>query len=157
KSPVKVPHTGPRLPSPARPSITLHTIRHPPASAYTAMPIDIRSDTVTKPSPAMRRAIAEAEVGDDVLDGDPTTRKLEERVAALLGEERAVIIPSETMANQCASLTHCERGTELYADFGSHINDWELAGAAALAGVQVRTVHGEGPMMDAQALERCFR
>ncbi|ODT04446.1 MAG: hypothetical protein ABS52_05280 [Gemmatimonadetes bacterium SCN 70-22] len=121
------------------------------------MTIDIRSDTVTRPSPAMRRAIAEAEVGDDVLDGDPTTRALEEKVAALLGKERALFFPSGTMANQCAILTHCERGTELYADFGSHINDWELAGAAALAGAQLRTVHGEGPMMDAQALERGFR
>lgn len=121
------------------------------------MTIDIRSDTVTRPTAAMRRAIAEAEVGDDVLDGDPTTRKLEAQVAALLGKERALFFPSGTMANQCAVLTHCERGTELYADVGSHINDWELAGAAALAGAQVRTVQGEGPMMDAQALERCFR
>lgn len=119
--------------------------------------IDIRSDTVTKPSPAMRRAIAEAEVGDDYLDGDPTTRRLEERVAAMLGKERALFCPSGTMANQCAIWALAERGTEIYADFGSHINDWEMLAAAAVAGVQLRTVQGEGPMMDAQSLERAFR
>jgi threonine aldolase len=119
--------------------------------------IDIRSDTVTKPSPTMRRAIAEAEVGDDYLDGDPTTRRLEERVAAMLGKERALFCPSGTMANQCAIWALAERGTEIYADFGAHINDWEMLGAAAIAGVQLRTVQGEGPMMDAQSLERAFR
>ncbi|HEX4936090.1 MAG TPA: GntG family PLP-dependent aldolase, partial [Gemmatimonadaceae bacterium] len=121
------------------------------------MTIDIRSDTVTKPSPEMRRAIAEAEVGDDYLDGDPTTRRLEETVATLLGKERALFVPSGTMANQCAIWALAERGTEIYADFGSHINDWEMVGAAAIAGVQLRTVQGEGPMMDAQSLERAFR
>jgi threonine aldolase len=121
------------------------------------MTIDIRSDTVTKPSPAMRRAIAEAEVGDDYLDGDPTTRRLERLVAELLGKERALFFPSGTMANQCAIWTLAERGTEIYADYGSHINDWEMVGAAALAGVQLRTVQGEGPMMEAQSLERAFR
>ena len=121
------------------------------------MSIDIRSDTVTKPSPEMRRAIAEAAVGDDVLDGDPTTRRLEETVARLLGKERALFCPSATMANQCAIWTLAERGTEVYADFGSHINDKEMAGAAAIVGVQLRTVIGDGPMMDAQSLERAFR
>jgi threonine aldolase len=121
------------------------------------MPIDIRSDTVTKPSPEMRRAIADAEVGDDVLDGDPTTGRLEVRVAALLGKERALFFPSGTMANQCAIWTLGERGTEMYADFNSHINDLEMGGAAAIAGVQLRTVPSEGPMMDASALDRAFR
>jgi threonine aldolase len=67
------------------------------------MTIDIRSDTVTKPSAEMRRAIAEAEVGDDYLDGDPTTRRLETRTADLLGKEAAIFFPSGTMANQAAS------------------------------------------------------
>ena len=75
--------------------------------------IDLRSDTVTKPSPAMRRAIADAEVGDDVLDGDPTTRKLEERTAEILGQERAIFFPSGSMANQAASWALGERGTEI--------------------------------------------
>jgi threonine aldolase len=121
------------------------------------MPIDIRSDTVTKPTPGMRRAIAEAEVGDDVLDGDPTTGRLEARVAEMLGKERAIFFPSGTMANQCAIAVLSDPGTEIYADASSHIVELEMAGAAALAGVQIRVVSGEGPMMDAAALERCFR
>lgn len=121
------------------------------------MPIDLRSDTVTKPTLAMRRAIAEAEVGDDYLDGDPTTRRLEERVAGLLGKDRALFLPSGTMANQCAIAVLSEPGTEILADVSSHIVDWEMAGAAALSGVQVRTVLGDGPMMDALSLARAFR
>lgn len=121
------------------------------------MPIDLRSDTVTRPTPGMRRAIADAEVGDDYLDGDPTTRRLEHAVAERLGQERALFFPSGTMANQCAIWALSEPGTEIYADAGSHIVDLELAGAAAISGVQVRTVVGEGPMMDATALLRAFR
>jgi threonine aldolase len=121
------------------------------------MPIDIRSDTVTKPTAAMRRAIAEAEVGDDWLDGDPTTRRLQHRVAELLAKESALFFPSGTMANQCAIWVLSEPGTEIFADVSSHIVDREMAGAAAFAGVQIRTVQGEGPMMDAAALERAFR
>ena len=98
------------------------------------MPIDIRSDTVTRPTPAMRRAIAEAEVGDDYLDGDPTTRRLEARVAELLGKERALFFPSGTMANQCAINVLSRRGTEIFADISSHIVDWEMVGAAAVSG-----------------------
>jgi threonine aldolase len=121
------------------------------------MPIDLRSDTVTRPTPAMRRAIAEAEVGDDVLDGDPTTRRLEERVAGLLGKEDAIFCPSGTMANQVALWVLAERGTEVFLDATAHILDWEMAGSAALAGLQVRPVTPYGPLMDADALERAFR
>ena len=119
--------------------------------------IDIRSDTVTKPSPGMRQAIAAAEVGDDVLDGDPTTRRLEARVAELMGKERGLFFPSGTMANQTAIWTLSEPGTEIYADVNAHIVDQEMVAAAVVAGVQVRAVHSEGPMMDAPALERSFR
>ena len=105
----------------------------------------------------MRRAIASAEVGDDYLDGDPTTRKLEEQVAHLLGKERALFFPSGTMANQCAIAVLSERGTEIYADQFSHIVEREMAGAAGLSGVQIRTVRSEGPMMDAASLSRAFR
>lgn len=121
------------------------------------MPIDLRSDTVTRPTPGMRRAMAEAEVGDDYLDGDPTTRRLEAAVAERLGKERALFFPSGTMANQCAIKVLSEPGTEIYADLNSHIVDLEVAGAAALSGVQVRTVLGDGPMMDAASLARTFR
>lgn len=121
------------------------------------MLIDLRSDTVTRPTAGMRRAIASAEVGDDVLDGDPTTRRLEEQVAGLLGKERALFFPSGTMANQVAIAVLSEPGTEIYADLYSHIVEREMAGAAALSGVQIRTVRSEGPMMDAAGLSRAFR
>ena len=119
--------------------------------------IDLRSDTVTKPTAAMRRAMADAEVGDDVLDGDPTVRRLEEQVAALLGKDRAFFFPSGTMANQAALWLLAKRGTEVLLDAGAHIVHYEVAGAAALAGVQVRGVTGSGPVMDADALERAVR
>jgi threonine aldolase len=102
--------------------------------------IDLRSDTVTRPTSAMRRAMAEAEVGDDVLDGDPTVRRLETQVASLLGKESALFFPSGTMANQTAIWVHTSPGTEVLLDSGAHIFNWEMAGAAALAGVQVRPV-----------------
>jgi len=119
--------------------------------------IDMRSDTVTKPTPAMRRAMAEAEVGDDVLDGDPTVRLLEERVAELLGKERALFFPTGTMANQAAVWLLARHGTEILLDANAHIIHWEMAGAAALAGVQVRPVPPSGLVMDAADLERAMR
>jgi len=121
--------------------------------------IDLRSDTVTRPTAAMRRAMAEAEVGDDVLDGDPTVRRLERQVAALLGKEAGLFFPSGTMANQTAVWVHTMPGTEVLLDAGAHIINWEMAGAAALAGVQVRPVSpGEGrAVSSAQDLERALR
>jgi len=121
------------------------------------MRIDLRSDTVTKPTPAMRRAMADAEVGDDVLDGDPTVRRLEERVAQLLGKERALFFPTGTMANQAGIWLLSRRGTEILLDANAHIINWEVAGAAALCGVQVRPVPPAGLVMDAAALERAIR
>ena len=104
--------------------------------------IDIRSDTVTKPSPAMRQAMATAEVADDVLDGDPTVRRLQERTAELLGMERALFFPTGTMANQAAIAALTRPGTEIFVHDDAHIVNWEMAGAAALSGVQVRIVRG---------------
>jgi threonine aldolase len=98
------------------------------------MAIDLRSDTVTRPTPAMRAAMANAEVGDDERDGDPTTRRLEERVASLLGKEAALFFPSGTMANQAAVWIHAERATEVLADVDAHIVHSEIAGIAALSG-----------------------
>ena len=121
------------------------------------MAIDLRSDTVTKPTPAMRRAMAEAEVGDDVLDGDPTVSRLERRVAELLGKESALFFPTGTMANQAAVWILSRPGTEVLLDAAAHIIQYEQAGAAALCGVQLRPVQGSGPMMDAEALEQAFR
>src|ERR687895_2778933 len=120
------------------------------------MRIDLRSATVTKPTPAMRQAIADAEVGDDVLDGDPTAKRLERRVAELLGKEAALFFPSGTMANQTAVWLLSRPGTEVLLDAGAHILHYEMAGAAALAGVQVRPVSG-APIMDAESFASAMR
>ena len=121
--------------------------------------IDLRSDTVTKPTAAMRRAMADAEVGDDVLDGDPTVRRLEARVAELLGKEQALFFPSGTMANQTAVWLQAERGTEVLLDAEAHLVHWEHAGLAALVGVQPRPVPaGRGRLvMDADSLAAAVR
>ncbi|MFN2400595.1 MAG: low specificity L-threonine aldolase, partial [Gemmatimonadaceae bacterium] len=119
--------------------------------------IDLRSDTVTRPTPAMRRAMADAEVGDDVLDGDPTVRRLEAHVAELLGKEAALFFPSGTMANQAAVWVLSRPGTEILLDAESHIVHYELAGAAALSGAQIRAIRGSGPVMDSAALAVAFR
>ena len=123
------------------------------------MTIDLRSDTVTRPTAAMRRAMADAEVGDDVLDGDPTTRRLEARVAGLLGHEAALFFPSGTMANQVGIAVSSRPGTEALLDANAHIIHWEMAGVAALWGVQVRPVSpGDGRLvMGADDLVRSFR
>jgi len=118
--------------------------------------IDLRSDTVTKPTPAMRRAMAEAEVGDDVLDGDPTVLKLQERVAAMLGKERALFVPTGTMGNACGLWVHGRHGTEAYAHHDSHIVNWEIAGLAGLRGVQPRMVQG-APVMTLDTLKAAVR
>ncbi len=103
-------------------------------------PIDLRSDTVTQPTSAMRRAMASAEVGDDVYGEDPTVRRLEEVAAARLGKESALLVPSGTMANLAALLTHCERGQAIVCGDTSHIVRSELGGAATLGGLTYRTV-----------------
>jgi threonine aldolase len=100
--------------------------------------VDLRSDTVTRPTPAMRQAIAAAEVGDDQLGDDPTVRRLEERVAALLGKEAALLFPTGIMANQCAIALHGRPGTEAVCEALAHVIQWEEAGAAAWSGVQLR-------------------
>lgn len=106
-------------------------------------PIDFRSDTVTKPTAAMRRAMAEAEVGDDVYGEDPTVRRLEERVAERLGLEAALFVPSGTMANQLAIGVHTRPGDEVLCDAGSHILHYEGAAVPALWGVQPQALAGQ--------------
>ncbi|MEZ4409817.1 MAG: GntG family PLP-dependent aldolase [Polyangiales bacterium] len=98
--------------------------------------IDLRSDTVTRPSAEMRRAMASAEVGDDVYGEDPTVRALEARVAAMLGKESAVFVPSGTMANQVALLVHTRPGDEVVIAEGAHVAWYESGAGAAIAGVQ---------------------
>ncbi|HEX7019729.1 MAG TPA: GntG family PLP-dependent aldolase [Gemmatimonadaceae bacterium] len=121
------------------------------------MPIDLRSDTVTRPSAAMRRAMAEAEVGDDERDGDPTVMRLEARVADLLGKEKALFFPSGVMANQAAVWTFADRATEILLDSEAHIVHWELGAAAALSGAQIRPVVASGMVMSADDLRGAFR
>lgn len=119
--------------------------------------IDLRSDTVTKPTAGMRRAIAEAEVGDDVLGDDPTVQRLEARIAEILGKEASVFFPSGTMANQTALHVIAERGTEVVIDGRAHILDWELGGAAANAGVQLNAVATEDGLLTAELVARAIR
>jgi len=102
--------------------------------------IDLRSDTITKPSAGMRRAMAEAEVGDDVLDGDPTTRRLEQRIAELIGTEDALFFPSGTQANQTGIWLVAEHGTEVLLEANAHLVHYELGGIAALSGAQIRPI-----------------
>ena len=119
--------------------------------------IDLRSDTVTKPSAGMRRAMADAEVGDDVLDGDPTTRRLEQRIAELLGTEDALFFPSGTQANQTGIGLLVEQGTEVLLEANAHIVDYGLAGVAALAGAQIRPIPTPDGLLSAALVQGALR
>ena len=101
-------------------------------------PIDLRSDTFTVPDATMRAVMAHADVGDDVWGEDPTVRRLEERVAELLGKQAAMYTPSGTMANLCAVLAQTHHGDEMVSDVEAHIVVYEVGGAAAIGGVQLR-------------------
>ena len=104
--------------------------------------IDLRSDTITQPTPAMRAAMADAEVGDDVFGDEPTVKRLEVHVAEMLGKEAALFAPSGTMANQLAIRTHTEPGDEILIDANAHIYYYEAGGPAALSGVSCRCLNG---------------
>ena len=104
--------------------------------------IDLRSDTVTQPTEAMRAAMAAARVGDDVLGDDPTVQALEARTAEILGKEAAVYMPSGTMANQVAVRTYTEPGDEIILDANAHVFYFEAGAPAALSGVMVRLIPG---------------
>jgi threonine aldolase len=119
--------------------------------------IDLRSDTVTRPGPEMRRAIAEAEVGDDVLEHDPTVHALEKRVAGLLGKEAALFVPSGTMANQIAVRAHAAPGTEIILERGSHVLNFEAGASPALSGVSFHPLDGVRGILDPDAVARAIR
>ena len=121
------------------------------------MPIDLRSDTITQPTPAMREAMARAEVGDDVFGDDPTVARLEARVAEILGMEAAVFTPSGTMANQLALRAHTEPGDEILVDGNAHIYYYETGGPAALAGVMCRCLAGVRGVFTAADVEAALR
>jgi threonine aldolase len=119
--------------------------------------IDLRSDTVTRPTPAMREAMARAEVGDDVYGEDPTVNALQERVAALLGKEAALFVPSGTMANQVSLGVLTRPGDEIVCDAGAHCISFESGALAALWGVQARTIVADRGLLDPAAVEAAIR
>jgi threonine aldolase len=120
-------------------------------------PVDLRSDTVTKPSPGMREAMARAEVGDDVYGEDPTVNRLQERVADLLGKEAALFVASGTMANQVALGVLTRPGDEVICDEGAHPVNFEGGAMPALWGIQPRTLRGERGLLDPAQVEAAVR
>src|SRR5271165_4304566 len=119
--------------------------------------IDLRSDTVTRPTAAMRAAMHGAAVGDDVFGEDPTVNRLEERVAALLGKEAALFVPSGTMSNQICIKAHTQPGDELLCEASAHIYLYEAGGPAVLSGVMCRTIEGDYGVLDLSQLEDKIR
>src|SRR5579872_1499808 len=104
------------------------------------MMIDLRSDTVTRPTPAMRAAMAAAEVGDDVYGEDPTVNRLEQRAAEILGKQAALFVPTGSMGNAIGIRLHTKHGDEVICDHRAHILDWELATHAQFSGCQLRSI-----------------
>src|SRR5262249_50022812 len=110
--------------------------------------IDLRSDTVTRPTRAMLAAMQAAEVGDDVFGEDPTINRLQERVAALLGKEAALFVPSGTMSNQICVKCHTQPGDEMLCDATCHVYNSEAAAPAVLTGIMCRTIAGDSGVID---------
>jgi threonine aldolase len=119
--------------------------------------IDLRSDTVTRPTPAMRKAMSEAEVGDDVFGEDPTVNALQERVAKMLGKEATLFVPSGTMANQLAIKSHTQPGDEVIIEATSHPYNFEGGGGAVLSGIQFHCLKGLRGILDASQIEEAIR
>ncbi len=119
--------------------------------------IDLRSDTVTRPSAKMRAAMAEAEVGDDVYREDPTVNRLEQRAAELFGKEAALFVPTGTMGNTIAIKCHTRHGEEVICEARSHILDWELSMLAWFAGCLVRPVQTEDGILNWEHIEPALR
>ena len=119
--------------------------------------VDLRSDTVTEPTPAMRRAMAEAVVGDDVYGEDPTVNRLEERAAELLEREAAVFVPSGTMGNQTAIHLHCRPGHEVIGEADSHVFHFEMGAMSALTGAFPRPVRSDRGILRPEELETAIQ
>lgn len=119
--------------------------------------VDLRSDTVTVPTPTMRQAMFTAEVGDDVYREDPTVTSLEELGAAMLGKEAGLFVTSGTMGNQVAAMTHTKKGDEIICEAEAHIYYLEVAGLACLSGAQVRPLVGERGIMTAKMIAEAIR
>jgi threonine aldolase len=119
--------------------------------------IDLRSDTVTRPTAAMREVIASAEVGDAVIDVDPTVERLEDLTAEILGKESALFMPSGSMANQVAIRIHCDRGSEFICEADAHVYHYEQAAFAQLSGLVAHTVAGENGILTVDQLRGLIR
>ena len=124
---------------------------------YPSELVDLRSDTVTQPTPEMREAMAKASVGDDVLGDDPTVIELQEMVADIFGKEEALFVPSGTMSNAIAIRAQTEPGDEIITERYSHIYIYEGGGYAALSGCSIALVPGEGGIMDPADVEASIR
>jgi threonine aldolase len=124
--------------------------------ATTSSIIDLRSDTVTRPSPAMRAAMASAEVGDDVYGEDPTIIRLEARAAEMFGKEAALFVPTGTMGNQIAIRLHTQHGQEVICEARSHVLDWEMAMMSAFSGCLPRTIAAEHGILTWQQISRAI-
>jgi threonine aldolase len=120
------------------------------------IPIDLRSDTVTKPTQEMREAMASAEVGDDVYMEDPTVNRLQERAAQIFGKEAALFVPSGTMGNQIAVRLHTSPGQEVIMEERSHICNYEMSAMAAISGVLARTVAAPDGILDWERIKRAI-
>lgn len=119
--------------------------------------IDLRSDTLTKPTPAMRQAMANAPVGDDVFGEDPTVNKLQTKVAEMCGKEAALFVTSGTMSNQIAINTHTQPGDEVICDYNCHIFNYEGGGPALLSGAQLHPLPGKRGIITAEQIEAVIR
>jgi threonine aldolase len=119
--------------------------------------VDLRSDTISQPTPDMREAMSSAEVGDDVFGEDPTVIELQERMASIMGKEAGLVVPSGTMANAIAIRTHTQPGDEIITEEHSHIYVYEAGGYAALSGCSVALVPGNRGIMTAEAVTKKIR
>lgn len=119
--------------------------------------VDLRSDTVTQPTPDMRRAMFEAAVGDDVFGEDPTINALQEKVARLLGKEAAIFVASGTMANQLSIKSHTQPGDEVIIEAGSHAMNYEGGAGAAISGIQFMALPGNRGIFEVAQVEAAIR
>jgi threonine aldolase len=122
-----------------------------------ARTVELRSDTFTQPTESMRKAMAVAEVGDDVWDEDPTIHRLQERAAEMVGMEASLFVPSGTMGNLCALLSHAQPGDEVIVEIDSHIFQNEVAGASVVAGLQLRPLESQNGRLQPDQVVRAIR
>jgi threonine aldolase len=135
--------------------VSTETVSRPQTTTQPATgSIDLRSDTVTRPTPAMRAAMAAAEVGDDVYGEDPTVNRLEARAAEIFGREAALFVPTGTMGNQIAVRAHTEHGQEVICESRGHLVDWEMAMVSAFSGCQLRTVEADRGILTWELIQK---